>query len=236
MNTASYRFNLEIQSEISQVSIPVRRLENSRRLYITLSNGGEPFTIADGCQAILFANIPNKDTFANSCIIEKNSTIRYDFSQQLTAHAGVVACEMRIYSPDGGLLESPKFTIVVSDRVVNDNDIPVSEDEKSLIDNIITNEANRVAAEQSREDTFNILKTSLERAIVGANEAAEKANNVSDGKDGVSPTVKVDPISGGHKVTITDKDGPKSFTVMNGATVNDVIAALPKYNGEVVDV
>lgn len=36
------------------------------------------------------------------------------------------------------------------------------------------------------------------------------------GEDGVSPTVEVEPISGGHKVTITDATGPKSFNVMNG--------------------
>ena len=76
-----------------------------------------------------------------------------------------------------------------------------------------------------------------EEATARANEAASK-----NGKDGVSPTVKVETISGGHKVTITDKDGDKVFNVMNGAdgkdgaTVDEVIAALPKYNGEVVDV
>lgn len=37
-----------------------------------------------------------------------------------------------------------------------------------------------------------------------------------DGADGVSPTVAVTDISGGHQVTITDKDGDKSFNVMDG--------------------
>lgn len=36
------------------------------------------------------------------------------------------------------------------------------------------------------------------------------------GADGFSPTVKVEDIDGGHKVIITDKDGPKEFTVLNG--------------------
>lgn len=40
--------------------------------------------------------------------------------------------------------------------------------------------------------------------------------NGADGKDGVSPTVAVTDISGGHRVTITDKDGAKSFDVMDG--------------------
>lgn len=40
--------------------------------------------------------------------------------------------------------------------------------------------------------------------------------NGKDGKDGVSPSVAIENIDGGHRVEITDKDGPKSFDVMNG--------------------
>lgn len=36
------------------------------------------------------------------------------------------------------------------------------------------------------------------------------------GKVGISPTVSVEDIAGGHRVTITDKDGPKTFEVMDG--------------------
>lgn len=36
------------------------------------------------------------------------------------------------------------------------------------------------------------------------------------GEDGISPTVAVAEIEGGHRVTITDKDGAKSFDVMDG--------------------
>ena len=36
------------------------------------------------------------------------------------------------------------------------------------------------------------------------------------GQDGVSPTISVEDIDGGHRVTIQDKDGIKSFEVLNG--------------------
>ena len=36
------------------------------------------------------------------------------------------------------------------------------------------------------------------------------------GKDGVSPTIAVEIIDGGHKITITDASGTKSFEVMDG--------------------
>lgn len=41
------------------------------------------------------------------------------------------------------------------------------------------------------------------------------------GEDGVSPSVEVEAISGGHKVTITDATGPKSFEVMDGESGED---------------
>ena len=41
-------------------------------------------------------------------------------------------------------------------------------------------------------------------------------SNGRDGVDGVSPTVNVQEISGGNRVTITDKNGSQVFDVMNG--------------------
>ena len=41
------------------------------------------------------------------------------------------------------------------------------------------------------------------------------------GADGVSPVVSVTDIAGGHRVTIADKDGTKTFDVMDGADGSD---------------
>lgn len=38
-----------------------------------------------------------------------------------------------------------------------------------------------------------------------------------NGTDGISPTVSTDTVTGGTKVTISDKEGEHSFTVLNGA-------------------
>lgn len=49
-----------------------------------------------------------------------------------------------------------------------------------------------------------------------ARELAKSAQVASNGKDGISPTVEVTTITGGHRVTITDKNGTKSFDVLDG--------------------
>ena len=41
-------------------------------------------------------------------------------------------------------------------------------------------------------------------------------NPGSDGKDGVSPVVTITTITGGHRITITDATGTKTFDVMDG--------------------
>ena len=46
------------------------------------------------------------------------------------------------------------------------------------------------------------------------------------GEDGFSPTVAVADIEGGHRVTIIDKDGAKTFDVMDGPTEDRVIELI----------
>ena len=40
---------------------------------------------------------------------------------------------------------------------------------------------------------------------------------IGDTEDGISPTITIEEITGGHTVSITDADGTKTFTVNDGA-------------------
>lgn len=53
-------------------------------------------------------------------------------------------------------------------------------------------------------------------AGVNAILAAIAAGGGGGGEPGYSPTVTITPITGGHRVTITDVNGDHSFDVMNG--------------------
>ncbi len=52
----------------------------------------------------------------------------------------------------------------------------------------------------------------------------------SPGKDGFSPTVTVSDIEGGHRITITDKNGEKTFDVMDGEDSASVSGAPADWN------
>lgn len=49
----------------------------------------------------------------------------------------------------------------------------------------------------------------------------KNGTNGADGQDGVSPTVVTEAVTGGTKVTISDKNGSKSFVVSNGEDGTD---------------
>lgn len=51
----------------------------------------------------------------------------------------------------------------------------------------------------------------------------------ADGTDGISPTVTVTDINGGHRVTITDATGTKTFDVMDGT--QEISEAVKQYLG-----
>lgn len=46
----------------------------------------------------------------------------------------------------------------------------------------------------------------------------ERGERGLTGQDGISPTVSITPITGGHRITITDADGEHSADVMDGTT------------------
>ena len=67
--------------------------------------------------------------------------------------------------------------------------------------------------------------------------AAQGVNKGDPGDDGVSPTVSVVDISGGHRVTITDADGDTSFDVLDvSAGVSPVISVSTITNGHRVTI
>lgn len=182
MNYSNYRFNLDVQSTVSQVSLPVRLLDTGRRLYIGLTDGGTPYIIEDGCRAVFYAKKADGKTIMNDCIIERGAIIRYDLSKQTTACAGVVDCEVRLYGTENNLITSPRFIMVVNERVVHDDDIPLSESEQSVLDNILLTETARENAEKLRADaeaerdaTFANLTEEVNEAVGRANEAADSA-------------------------------------------------------------
>lgn len=232
MNSSIYRFMLDLHSTQSQISLPVMLGDTARVFYISLADGGVPYIIEDGCLAMLSIKRPTGTFIKAFCVIEKNTTIKYDFAQdEITKKTAVVEgvhdCEVTLYDAEGKILGSSRFSMVVSDRVVNHDDINLSDDDITAIDAMIAaevsrqqaeegrinNEAERVKAEEQRVIVFNTMKTDvtpiystitlLASAWVGEDDPYSQVVSIPN----VTPFSKVDLLPSVEQLAIFhDKD------------------------------
>ena len=153
MTYATYPFTLELQKTLSQISIPVTLNDTHRAFLISLTNGGKPYRIADGCRATYSGTKSDGTILYNDCVITDNTVIRYDFTEQTTSAPGRIDCQLILYGEDGGIIASPRFTLVVYKCAVNIND-KVSKNEKTTIEGILARETDRIVSEEERKKSF----------------------------------------------------------------------------------
>ena len=178
MNYSTYRFNLDMQSDVSQVSLSVRQNSTAIKLRINLTDGGLPYTIENGCTAVFLGKRADGNPLMNYCIIEKNTTICYEFNEHTAACPGIVDSEIRVYDTEGKLITSPRFIIVVDSRAVCDCDFTLSEEQQTVLDNIIVSENARREAEAERVESFAVMTKKVEDELNNLIDDAEKAAGV----------------------------------------------------------
>lgn len=123
MRNSIYRITLDMHDVASQVQITAKQHDTARKLHITLSENGSPYTIEEGCRAVLSINRPGSTVINDDCEIKLNgSVIMYDFNSQTTEVLGINECEVKLYDPDGDIITSPRFTLLVDENVYNDGE------------------------------------------------------------------------------------------------------------------
>lgn len=149
---STHRFTLDMQVAHSQIAIPVTVGDTAKTFYMSLLDGSEPFKIADGSLAVLTIKRPTGTYLQAFCPIKNNSTIVYDFMQDENTAAveGIHDCELTLYGPTSEVVSSSWFTMVVSRRVVNGDNLNITDENRTAIDAMIGAEASRQAAEEAR--------------------------------------------------------------------------------------
>lgn len=117
MKCATHRFSLDIHKTASQVSLSCRRGDTARKLYITLTEGGAPYKIAEKSYVVLSAEKPDHNVLFDHCAVE-NGVITYEFTDQTANAAGPMVCEIRVYGSDNQVLTSAFFFLIVTNTVV----------------------------------------------------------------------------------------------------------------------
>lgn len=80
-----------------------------------------------------------------------------------------------------------------------------------------------VITDYSGSQTVDVMN-GADGAAGAAGKDGTNGTNGQDGEDGYSPTVATEAVTGGTKVTITDKTGAKVFTVLNGTNGTDGVS------------
>lgn len=189
MNSSNYRFTLDLHSTQSQISIPVSLGDTGRVWYISLSDGGVPYTIPDGVLAKMSIKRDKGSTLEAFCAIEKNTTIKYDFAEDeitvnTAAVAGIHDCTVTLYSADGKILAAPRFTMIVSDRVINRDDVELKDEAYTAVDAMLVKEAARQVAETERNDAEAERKTAEETRASSETSRAEAETLRADAEEG----------------------------------------------------
>lgn len=180
---SKHRFTLEIQAAHSQIAVPVKVGDTGTKFYIALTEGGKPFIIPDGTLAMLSIHRPTGTFLQAFCSIRNNTTVIYDFMQNVNTAAveGIHNCELTLYgSTTGSIISTSWFSMIVSERVVNDDSLNVTDENQNAFDAMIAAEASRQAGEESRvnaEAGRALAEEARVRAEIARESVATGANN-----------------------------------------------------------
>lgn len=176
MNSSIFRLTLDLHSVQSQYAIPVMVGDTNVTLQISLTDGGVPYIINDGCLAKLSIKRPTGTHLEEFCIIKNNSVIEYPFSknENTCAVEGIHECDLTLYGKNGERISSPWFTMVVSPKVIGMDDIVLTDSDYTAVDAMIAEEAIRAEAENGRVSA-EVERSEAEAERV-ANEEERKEN------------------------------------------------------------
>ena len=174
MNIIYKKISLDIHNIASQLTLAVKKGDTARGLIITLTENGKIYNIPDYCYATFSAKKSDGTFVSNGCEIKDNKII-YDFSEQLTAVAGRVDCEIPLFGNNESKITSPLFTLYVYQTVVDEFEKEiVSSDEFKTLDTLIS-ETTNVLAES---------KDVLVESIKAASAARESVCYIESTEDG----------------------------------------------------
>ena len=82
----------------------------------------------------------------------KGSNRKYRSYPYTAAVEGLHECAIVLYDEEGNVLVSPRFVMIVNDRVIGNDNVELSDENKMILDSMITEEAFRQNAETERAD------------------------------------------------------------------------------------
>lgn len=179
MEKQVYRKSLDLQKSGAQWSIDVKLNDvNSRRIVISLTDGGKAFILGGDMIATIYGKKTDGNVIYKDCTIENGMAI-VDVEKQLIAAAGTVECELRIYDSNAAgaqLLTTPRFSIEVYDVLSDENRITSTSDYSAL--------ASETVKSQEATKRANDISEMLETKLANGELKGEKGDTGPQGEQG----------------------------------------------------
>ena len=180
MENVIHRLTLDLTGADMMPRVEVQQ-DNARSIVICLTQGGQPYWIAEGVTAVFSGRKPDGNPLFNACTIEKNR-VRYDFTDQTTNVAGIVECEILLYDAEGKRLASSRFELAIDELIHRDGDVPESAPEVTALTQMVADGTAMLEDLQEAlaglSDVEEIL-TAARKAVADAEDAAERAENAA---------------------------------------------------------
>lgn len=207
MNNSTYRLTLDMHDSVVQKCFNIKRQDNAREIKITLSDNGKVYQIAEGCTATFRAKKPDGTVLFNHCAIE-NNIITYELTNQTSAVAGEVECELTLYDADEKQITSPRFALMVMETLYSDSEIESTNEFTALVETMaevgslpnilegcLTAEANALTSEANALASETNAKSSEDLALEHMNTTKDYMEKVESDKsviDGYKAEIESD--------------------------------------------
>ncbi len=179
MEKQVYRKSLDLQKSGAQWSIDVKQNDvNSRRIVISLTDGGKAFILGGDMIATIYGKKTDGNVIYKDCAIE-NGMVIVDVEKQLITAEGTVECELRIYDSNAAgaqLLTTPRFNIEVYDVLTDENRITSTSDYSAL--------ASETVKSQEATKRANNISEMLETKLANGELKGEKGDTGIQGPQG----------------------------------------------------
>lgn len=213
MNKVKYRVTLDLTRPGVQHTIYAKKNDAlSREVVFALRTKGKAYKISSGTSAYLYALADGIEIFAD-CEISGSAIIAPLTTNILAAKD--ILLEVRLTNNTGAILTTPQVKVVSEEALYSEDAITATDDFSALLSAIVKAENARIVDITAENNILIIKYADGQTVSFDLNLAVE---------DAVSPTVSISDVKDGHRITVTDVNGEKSFDVMDGTsvTVTDV--------------
>lgn len=178
MSITTYNLTLDLQRAFHQVLVMKEGDHNSRKVIITFTENGQPFSLGD-CSIDVRWRKPDQTIITPLCTKEDESSASFLCTEQMLLVPGIANVDAHIYNRDGFQLSTMPFQVSIKRSSVSNSELTSSSEFQSLTKLMedFREEHNNVKTE------VNHLKTDAEKASVKSQSYAVGNTNSRPGEN-----------------------------------------------------